>query len=136
MFFGEQLAELRPSRIIRNRDMKFIQQFCSILESDGIEFQPTPRRSPNLNPYAEVGVRRTKAECLDHFVVFGESHLRHILETWLAYYHRWRPHQGLGNVPIEMDSPSPTPLHELRLEDVVCYESLGGLLKHCERRAA
>ncbi len=28
------------------------------------------------------------------------------------------------------------PIHEFRSEDVVCNESLGGLLKHYERRAA
>jgi len=86
MFFAEQPAEFRPSHIIRDRDTKFTEQFCSILETDGIEFRPTPRRSPNLNPYPEVWIGRTKAECLDHFIVFGESHLRRILEEWLTYY--------------------------------------------------
>jgi putative transposase len=124
------------SHIIRDRDAKFTQQFCSILGSDGIEFRPTPRRSPNLNPYAEVRIGRTKAECLNHFIVFGESHLRYILKAWLTYYHRFRPHQGLGNVPIDAALPSPAPIHEFRLEDVVCDESLGGLLKHYQRRAA
>jgi putative transposase len=89
-----------------------------------------------LNPYAESWVGRTKAECLNHFIVFGENHLRSIIKEWLSDYHRWRPHQGLGNVPIDSALPSPAPLHEFRPEDVVCRESLGGLLKHYERRAA
>jgi putative transposase len=136
IFFGEQPAEFQPTHIIRDRDAKFTEQFCSIRENDGIEFRPTPRRSPNLNPYPEVWIGRTKTECLDHFIVFGESHLRHIMEQWITYYHRWRPHQGLGNVPIDTTVSSPAPLHEFRLEYVVCHESLGGLLKHYERRAA
>jgi putative transposase len=83
-------------------------------------------------------VGRAKAECLNHFIVFGENHWRHILDQWTHFYHRSRPHQGLGNVPIDTVLPSPAPLHEFRLEDVVCHESLGGLLKHFdfERRAA
>ena len=66
----------------------------------------------------------------------GENHLRHILKEWVSYYHKFRPHQGLGNVPIDTALPSAAPLHEFRPEDVVCRESLGGLLKHYERRVA
>jgi putative transposase len=138
MFFGEQPAEFRPTHIIRDRDTKFTAEFCSILETDGIEFRANPPHSPNLNSYAEAYVGRTKAECLNQFIVFGENHLRHILDQWTHFYHRSRPHQGLGNVLIDTVLPSRVPLHEFRLEDVVCHESLGGLLKHFdfERRAA
>ena len=136
MFFGEQPAEFQPTHIIRDRDTKFTAEFCSILETDGIEFRPIPPRSPNLNPYCESWVGRIRAEALNHFIVFGENHLRHIVSQWVSYYHRWRPHQGLGNAPIDIALPSPAPINDFRLEDVVCHESLGGLLKHYERRAA
>jgi putative transposase len=106
------------------------------LETDGIEFRPIPPRSPNLNPFAEAWVQRTKHEVLNHFLVFGESHLRHILDCWLTYYHQFRPHQGLGNVPISGDLPTAEPLERFCLDDVVCHESLGGLLRRYERRAA
>jgi putative transposase len=81
-------------------------------------------------------VGRTKAECLNHFIVFGESHLRHILKSWLSFYHQFRPHQGIGNVPIDPVIPAPVPINEFHLEDIVCHESLGGLLRHYQRRAA
>jgi putative transposase len=136
MVFGEEKTEIRPTHIIRDRDSKFTEQFCSILEADGIEFRPIPPRSPNLNPFAEAWVGRTKAECLDHFIVFGDNHLRHILNCWLRYYHACRPHQGLGNVPILTAAPPLEPADEFRLDDVVCHESLGGLLKHYVRSAA
>jgi putative transposase len=87
-----------------------------------------------MNPYAVVWVGRTKAECLNHFIVFGEKHLWTILKSWLDYYHRWRPHQGLGDVPIDTALPPPAPIEDFRLEDVVCHEALGGLLKHYELR--
>jgi putative transposase len=74
-----------------------------------------------------------KSECLDHFIVFGEGHLRHLIDQYLIYYHTCRPHQGKDNVPlvgIVTNEASP-----LRSEDVVCEERLGGLLKHFRRRA-
>jgi putative transposase len=40
MFLGDQPAELQPTHIIRDRDRKFTEEFCSILESDGIESHP------------------------------------------------------------------------------------------------
>jgi hypothetical protein len=47
-----------------------------------------------------------------------------------------RPHQGLGNVPISPNLPLSEPIEGFRIEDIVCHDSLGGLLKHYERRAA
>jgi len=137
MVFAEEPAEFRPTHIIRDRDTKFTAQFCAILETDGIEFRPIPPRSPNMNPFAEAWVQRTKHEVLNHFIVFGENHLRHILACWLTYYHRFRPHQGLGNVPIgDAGLPMPEPINRFHLDEIVCHESLGGLLRHYERRAA
>lgn len=136
MFFDEQ-GEKKPTHIIRDRDTKFTAQFCSILESDGIAFRPIPLRSPNLNPHSEAWVQRTKHEVLNHFLVFGERHLRFILESWLQYYHQFRPHQGLGNVLLnERDKASPELLDVVPLGKIICQESLGGLLKHYEYKAA
>ena len=76
-----------------------------------------------------------KHECLDHFVVFGEGHLRHLVREFMDYYHRWRPHQALGNLPPAMEKP-PDPIETIDPGQVVVHERLGGLLKHYERRAA
>lgn len=97
MVFDDEQDEHKPTHVIRDRDSKFTAQFCSILESEGIEFRPIPPRSPNMNPHAEAWVQRTKHEVLNHFVIFGERHLRYLIFSWLDYYHRHRPHQGLGN---------------------------------------
>lgn len=43
---------------------------------------------------------------------------------------------GLGNVPIDTNLPPPEPIDQFNLENLVCHESLGGLLRHYERRAA
>ena len=104
MMFAEEPAEFRPTHIIRDRDTKFTAQFCSILETDGIEFRPIPPRSPNLNPYCESWVGRTRAEVLNHFIVFGENHLRHILACWLTYYHRFARTRGSAMCPSRATS--------------------------------
>jgi putative transposase len=42
-------------------------------------------------------VLSVRKECLDHFVVFGEKHLRYLLTEFLEHYHAERPHQGREN---------------------------------------
>jgi hypothetical protein len=54
----------------------------------------------------------------------------------MTHYRCHRPHQCLGNVPIDADLPPPGPINQFSLEDVVRHESLGVLLKHYERRVA
>ncbi len=134
MYFAEQ-GEFKPTHIIRDRGTKFTEQFCAILENDGIEFKPIPPRWPNLNPFAERWIQSVKRECLDHFIVFGAAHLRYLIDSYHGWYHRFRPHQELKNLRIGIDKP-PDPVESLGPDDVVCHEQLGGLLKHSERNAA
>ena len=35
---------------------------------------------------------RHRAECIDHIVVFGERHLRHVLLSYKDYYNSTRTH--------------------------------------------
>jgi len=56
------VTRFKPTYIIRNRDTKFTEQFCAILEIDGTEFRPIPPRSPNLNPFAERWVQSVTRE--------------------------------------------------------------------------
>ena len=37
-----------------------------------------------------------RRECLDHVVVVGEQHLRHILMSYMDYYNAARTHLSLG----------------------------------------
>src|SRR5262249_19418948 len=45
-----------------------------------------PAQSPNCNAHAERFVKTARTECLDHFVIFGERHLRHLLNQFVAHY--------------------------------------------------
>jgi hypothetical protein len=39
--------------------------------------------------------------CIDHLIVFGESHLRRIMSMYAKYYNKTQTHLSLGkNVPI------------------------------------
>lgn len=139
MFFGDLPAGQKPTYIVRDRDTKFTTQFCSILENDGIQFVEIAARSPNMNPFAERWIQSIRRECLDHFFIFGEKHLRFLLKTYLDYYLRFRPHQGVGNVtlPAAQSPPAAEPEStDTPHGEVVCQEWLGGLLRHYERRAA
>ena len=60
-----------------------------------------PAQSPNCNAHAERFVKTVREECLRHFVIFGERHLRYLLKEFLAHYHWERFHQGLGGQLIE-----------------------------------
>jgi len=133
--YFEGQGDAKPTHIVRDRDSKFTEQFCAIVENDGIEFKLIPPRSPNLNPFAERWIQSVKRECLDHFIVFGEAHLRYLIDSYVDYYHRFRPHQGLKNLRIGETEP-PEKVNDVKSADLVCHERLSGLLKHYERKAA
>jgi hypothetical protein len=67
--------------------------------------------------------------------VFGEKHLRYLIQEHVRYYHALRPHQSLGNLPPLLTRP-PDPVNSLGPADVVCHELLGGVLRHYEKKAA
>jgi putative transposase len=122
----------RPCYLLRDYDGKFVPEFDALLESEGVTVKKVGPRSPNLNAYAERWVQTVRRECLDHFVVFGEDHLRHLVTTFADYYNRWRPHQSRDNRPL---TGEPAPGAAVPVGAVTCEERLGGLLKHYVRAA-
>jgi putative transposase len=118
---------------LRDHDSKFTRRFDAILEAEGIEVNSVEPKAPKMNRHAERFVQSARTECLDHFVFFGEKHLRYVLNEWLTHYNTERPHQGVGNAPLSGEAPKPA--GPLRLAGVVCEERLSGLLKHYRRAA-
>ncbi|WP_375143916.1 integrase core domain-containing protein [Bradyrhizobium sp. Ash2021] len=51
---------------------------------------PTAARSPWQNGYCERAIGSIRRECLDHVVVFGERHLRHLLRSYTTRTRRRR----------------------------------------------
>jgi hypothetical protein len=65
------------------------------MRSLGIRDQPISPRSPWQIGCAERLIGSIRRECLDHFVVIGERHLRHVLLSSMEYYNGARTHLSL-----------------------------------------
>jgi len=116
--------------LIHDRDPLFTKEFRTILRAAGIEAVRLPARSPNLNAWAERFVLSIKSECLDRIVIFGETHLRHVISEYVGHYHAERNHQGIGNRLIEPSVEQPDD------GSIQRRERLGGMLNFYYRRAA
>jgi transposase InsO family protein len=88
------------------------------------------------SPQNELGaiyghhVLTAKSECLNKMILFGEQHLRRTLNELVAHYNQDRPHQSLGNNPIQ-----PWPGEPPTEGEIVVDERLGGLLRSYRRSA-
>ena len=123
------------SYLIRDGDGKFTAAFDEITRSEGGKVKRLPPESPNLNAFAERFVQTIRNECLDHFVVFGERHLEHLLGEYASFYNSVRPHQGRANHPIGV-IPFPATTGPPDPGKIGCESRLGGLLRHYHRKAA
>ena len=126
---------LRQGRfLIHDRDPLFTEAFKSILSERGVECVKIPAQSPNCNSYAERFVKTIRNEALNHFVFFGERHLRYVVKEFMAHYHRERFHQGLDGQLIER--PASSAEQNGMKGRVVCRSRLGGMLNFYHREAA
>jgi transposase InsO family protein len=75
--------EPAPDHLIRDRDASYSEVFVRRVRSLGIRDQPISPRSPWQNGCAERLIGSIRRECLDHVVVIGERHLRHVLSSYM-----------------------------------------------------
>jgi hypothetical protein len=54
--------------------------WAALLATGGVKCVPIPARSPNCDPHAERFVKTVRTESLDHFVILGERHVRHLIK--------------------------------------------------------
>ena len=85
-----------PRYLIRDRDTSYGAAVTRRLRTMGIRDRPTAPRSPWQNGHVERLIGSIRRECLDHVVVFGERHLRHLLTIYSAYYDEARTHLALN----------------------------------------
>ena len=77
------------------------RHFTRRIRAMGIRDRPTAPQSPWQNGYAERLIGSIRRECLDHVIVFGEPHLRHLLRSYEQYYNGARTHLSLAkNSPV------------------------------------
>src|SRR5712692_11134713 len=81
-------ADTAPRYLLRDPDAVYGAAFRKRIAGLGIEEVKTAPHSPWQNPFAERLVGSIRRECLDHVIVLGEGHLRAILKSYFAYYHR------------------------------------------------
>jgi transposase InsO family protein len=130
----EHWGYLNPCRyVLHDRDKKFCASFRDTLATANVKCLALPRRSPNLNAFAERWVRSVRDECLGQLILFGESSLRRALTQFTEHYHDERNHQGKGNVLL---FPGVEEFRQTSGPSIRCRERLGGLLKYYYPRVA
>ena len=72
----------------------------------GIRDRPTSPRPSD----AERLIGSIRRECVDHIVVLGERHLRHVLLSYMKYYNEIRTHLSL-----EKDAPVVSVVNSIQL---------------------
>jgi putative transposase len=116
--------------LLRDRDAIYGDVFHGRLDRLGIHEVLIAPHAPWQNPFAERVIGAIRRECLDHFIVLNERHLRRRLLSYLAYYNTARPHQALGD-----NSPRPREVQPPAYGRIVALPQVGGL-HHRYQRAA
>jgi transposase InsO family protein len=91
-----------PRYIIRDRDGAYAESFIRRLTAMGIRDRPISARSAWQNGLAERLIGSIRRDCLDHVVILGEQHLRHLLNAYQQYHNESRTHLSLNK-----DAPTP-----------------------------
>ena len=115
-----------PEYLIRDRDRIYATVVTRRLRAMGIRDTPVAPASPWQNGFAERLIGSIRRECLDHFVVLGEAHLRRILRSYARYYNEIRTHRSL-----DKDAPVSRPVHRSGI--ISSHAILGGLHHHYVR---
>ena len=118
-------------RLIDDQGKPFTKEFKETLASGGVKTLRLPRRSPDLNAYAERWVRTIKENCLDQMIMISETSLRRVVGEFVERYNTERAHQSLENKIIEPK------FDEIPNEgEIECDSRLGGMLNYYYRKAA
>jgi len=115
-----------PGYLIRDRDCIYGTIVTSRIRAMGIRDKPIAPASPWQNGFAERLIGSIRRECLDHFIVLGEAHLRRILRAYAIYYNDIRTHRSL-----DKDVPISRPVQ--RTGSISSRKVLGGLHHHYMR---
>ena len=128
----ETFSEHATARyLLHDGDASFDAAFDRVVDTFGLTSLRTAPSSPWQNPYVERVIGSIRRECLDHVIVINERHLRHVLRSYLAYYHSSRTHLALGK-----DTPEARGVEAVGAGRIVARPEVGGLHHRYERQAA
>ena len=93
--------------------------------TSAIETLKIPFHAPRANAVCERFLRSVRQECLDHLLIFHEKQLQRVLNEYVAYFNRARPHQGIQQqIPESYGLLGSSPYKETK---VVAFPILAGL---------
>jgi transposase InsO family protein len=115
-----------PRYLIRDRDRIYGGIVTHRMRAMGIRDKPTAPASPWQNGFAERLIGSIRRECVDHFVVLGQAHLRRILRAYARYYNNIRTHRSLAK-----DAPVSRSVQRTGIKS--SHPILGGLHHHYVR---
>ena len=114
-----------PKYLIRDNDSKFGSYLARVATTSGIKILKTPYHAPRANAVCERFLRSVRQECLDHLLIFGEKQLQRVLNEYVVYFNRARPHQGIAQ---HIPEPSRSALSSPQAgEKVIALPVVGGL---------
>ena len=125
----DQRAFEAPTSVLQG-----LKEFVATLKKKEISTNALPVASPNLNGRVERFIQTIKHECLFKFILFGQKHLDHIVDEWVAYYNTIRSHTERNHLPPIHAVPDEVPKFDR--DQIVVRSHVGGLVKSFERRAA
>jgi transposase InsO family protein len=120
-----------PRYLLRDRDTSYGLRFQKRVRAMGVEEVLTAPRSPWQTPYVERIIGSIRRECLDHVIIFNETHLRRVLSCDFRYYHKSRTHLLLNK-----DCPDSRRIQPPSAGKIVAFPEVGGIHYRYERRAA
>jgi putative transposase len=122
-----------PKYLIRDNDSKFGVNFARVAKTSNIEILKTPFCAPRANALCERFLGSVRRECLDHLLILHEKQLHRVLNSYVHYFNRARPHQGIKQqIPEQKADPVPA---NCAGGKVISFPVLGGL-HHDYRRSA
>ncbi len=122
-----------PKYLIRDNDGKFGVGFAQLANTSNIEILKTPYYAPRANAICERFLGSVRRECLDHLLILHEKQLHRVLNAYVYYFNRARPHQGIKQqIPEPQAGPMPP---DPEGGKVLSFAILGGL-HHDYRRSA
>ena len=130
LWVAQQLREATPygqapKYLIFDNDRKFGPSFVRVASTSAIEMLRTPYHAPRANAICERFLRSVRQECLDHLFILHEMQLQRVLNGFVAYFNRARPHQGIRQqIPELLGEPLSS---DHTCGNIVSCSVLGGL---------
>jgi len=130
VWVAQQLREATPfgqapKYLICDHDCKFGSSFLRVATTSGIKLLKTPYHAPRANAICERFLRSVRKECLDHLLILQDKQLQRVLNAYVVYFNRVRPHQGIAQqIPEQRRS---VPSSQDAGNKVIALPVMGGL---------